>query len=412
MEEAILSWAGTPISGMVFAHVLAHTAREIFLGRYRLYSVVSQYNYVSRGLELCHRMSKCVAVINDSYERLLRIPGRFPAALAVPGTILGRDEGDLAIMAANFLYQTRNLTELAIEARSLTSPFISPIEIGASFLAIGSNHDDSPALLGFALRLFLPILDLTELFACPVFMHGLPLSISQNAVVDHYADLIAACGRIQIRLPNPTVLGEAVALGSVTRNNALRKVINLARGVQKTYAYANSLRVSCLRHRVLFSPEYNPHFVPMVFCTSVRRCQMRLLRVAYFQAGRAFVSSLPCIYPEVAWSNAYGTNFRRNIAAHMFQTRYPVDWRFAQIELLLATGGSLVHQDRLHNFQPGDVFHLFFSHDCLDNVDLGCPTGSLHDLNLVHSFPFPLIDDTFLLSAALPYLTAVDDTHN
>ena len=138
---------------------------------------------------------------------------------------------------------------------------------------------------------------------------------------------------------------------------------------------------------------------------------MRLLRVAYFQAGLAFSSSLPCIYPEVAWADAYGTNFRRNITSHMFQTRYPVDWRLAQVELLLASGGSSVSQGRLLDFHPGDVFHLLFSHECLDNVELGCPTGSLQDLNLVHGFPFPLVDDSFLLSAALHTPSAIVNEH-
>ena len=138
---------------------------------------------------------------------------------------------------------------------------------------------------------------------------------------------------------------------------------------------------------------------------------MRLLRVVYFQAGSPFFSSLPCIYPEVAWSDAYGTNFRHNITSHMFQTRYPVDWRLALVELLLASGGSIVPQDRLLDFHPGDVFHLLFSHECLDNVELGCPTGSLQDLNLVHNFPFPLVGDSFLLSAALPSASANDNTH-
>ena len=84
----------------------------------------------------------------------------------------------------------------------------------------------------------------------------------------------------------------------------------------------------------------------------------------------------------------------------MFQTRYPVDWRLAQVELLSASGGSTVSQGRLRDFRPGDVFHLLFSHECLDYVELGCPMGSLLDLNLVHDFPLPLVDDSFLLSVA------------
>ena len=138
---------------------------------------------------------------------------------------------------------------------------------------------------------------------------------------------------------------------------------------------------------------------------------MRLLRIAYFQAGLPFVSSLPCIYPEVPWADAYGTRFRHNITSHMYQTRYPIDWRLAQVELLLYSGGFIVPQGRLRDFHPGDVFHLLFSHECLDNVELGCPTGSLQDLNLVHNFPFPLVDDSFLLNAALPAVSTNDNTH-
>ena len=134
---------------------------------------------------------------------------------------------------------------------------------------------------------------------------------------------------------------------------------------------------------------------------------MRLLRVDYFRAGLPFIASLPRIYPEVNWSDAYGTNFRRNISARSLLSRFPDDWILVQVELLLESGSTVVYHDMLRNFRPGNVFHLFFSHECLDNVDLGCPTGSFLDLNLGLSFPFPVIDDSFLFCGSSHNLLAL-----
>ena len=397
MEDAMMSWVGTTILNQVLTQSLSLTAREVCLGRYRLYSAVSQHNFASRALGLCHRICKNVNVVNSCFEVLLRGLHRLPTADSEPGTMVTGDEIEVSAMAEQLRFHTHSLAALASEARSLTSPFTDPIEMGVRLLAIRIQHDDMESLLAFALPVLLRILGISaSVNECPFFMMGSPLSIPRDLDGEHYDDFLASCRRIQQHLPSSIMLGEAVALGALQINDAMLKVISLARGLMRTYANVNCFRATCARFRNHFYPEFDPVFLPMVFCSSVRRSQMRLLRVVYVRAGAPFHSSLPCIFPEVPWAHAYGTLFRLDICTNMHLTRYPACWRLAQVELLLQSGGFVCPQDRICDFHPGDVFHLYFSHECLDNVELGCPTGSLRDLNLAINFPHPVVDDAFL----------------